>query len=170
LISAPKLAPANHRQSKDHTLLPQLWGAFGERAQDEIKQQTETWFKKMWEKATIIVVFLRNLYETADLETELSKLVNEAPNATDAGKFNQASRKLGELLGRYSTIKTVLQWVMRVMSWNEATLLAAQPWDRLVHTGFMQVCSGMRSIPEAITRMPNGLRPSGWTMCMGYVA
>jgi hypothetical protein len=107
--------------------LRKVWEAFGHSQQEEIKQETQTWFNDLLEKKSVASGLLERLYQSEHLK-ELVVAQITGTKVTDVSAFKRAADGLDELSARYAKIIRTLEWVMRGVGWAKSLLLSVSPW------------------------------------------
>jgi hypothetical protein len=120
--------------------ISKLQTAFGEEQEKQVRNQVSRWLGDILEERNPVIGLLDKLYETRRLSEETTKLVEAAPEGTEATRYNQATRELEELLARYSKTRSTLDWLMRILALASTPLLAAAPWGpAAVYTAYASV-------------------------------
>jgi hypothetical protein len=105
-----------------------LWDAFGKEKQTELENESRSWFKKLLDKPDIAAALLGQLYQVDALRKDIAAAIDRAPASTSAGKLNEATQQLDELLARHEKLVSTLGWVVRGIGWAKTPLLAVPPW------------------------------------------
>jgi len=109
--------------------IQKLWSALGKDQKSKVLDEAKDWFKEAKSKGTQALV--EWLYEVEALGNSVHAMVKAAAPGTDPARINDATRRLDQLLGRYTKTKNILGGVLTIMGAFKAPLLAAVPWGPL---------------------------------------
>lgn len=106
--------------------IQKLWSALGKDQKSQVLDEAKDWVKEAKSKGSQALVAW--LYQVPDLDKSVHAMVKAAPPGTDPARINTATRRLDQLLGRYTTTKKILSGIMKVVAFFKVALLAAVPW------------------------------------------